>query len=210
MMFSKEERLKSSMYKIFSSSTSHGLSNLLKAENLSVKILWSLSFISAWTVFFYLMSIFIIEYLKYETISDIQFDLYEGLRFPVVLICNYNIATLKNVTEIDKINLQQKYENISKKNISYSKKSNEADIVSYDAINKIELRYNNLSQYFNEMVIKCNFARVECNANDFTYSLDNYGFCLSFDKKRYKRNSYSTQEYMGLELILYLGKFLSI
>jgi hypothetical protein len=80
----------SSLKGTLSSSSVHGLANIIKTKYITIKIMWIIFFIisngfCSWFIFNR-----IADYLSYDVISKVEIKYERQLQFPVVSFCNLN------------------------------------------------------------------------------------------------------------------------
>ena len=108
----KAKRIKKNLNEILVNSTSHGIPNIIRANSLFLKIMWSLFFIlSTCTCFFYIAKI-ITEFLKFNTVTTISFINERQSLFPTVSFCSWPVFN----ESIDKIVLSVTFEKVKLEN----------------------------------------------------------------------------------------------
>ena len=69
---SKSERIKKIFYKIFASSTSHGLPNMFRAEKKEFKIMYFSAFVICVALCTFMMAKSVLDYVKYDVVTEID------------------------------------------------------------------------------------------------------------------------------------------
>lgn len=218
--FSKSEYI-SLILKTLVDSKTHGISNILKANNRIIRVIWIMCFLASASYCTYELVIAILTYLKFDVISS-SITIYEApTLFPAVDFCNL-IPYKAYSVEREITNILSKY-NAFPTNFSNSKNYTDttSDLIRSNlaklAINKSFNLFKNGYKLEN-MLISCYYERKSCALKDFYYFNDyNYGNCFSFNlgKTNEAGNSnISNKEILpanfpgaddGLQLELYVG-----
>ena len=182
-------RLLKSLKSLLENSTSHGLPNIVRSNRPAIKILWAICFLISFSTCSFMVIKTISDYLKYETVSKIEYITELRLSFPIVTICNVNPFT-SNESErlvldslikigynhsIDDLIKDKQFEKLYAANIF-------SLLVAFDPAygneNKKKLSY--------DMVMSiCTFNEEPCSQSVFEWVYDvNFGSCLRFNTKR--------------------------
>ena len=139
----RKTKTKQKITELLSSSTSHGLPNIVKAKNLHTKITWSIFFIISTGVGLYYVIDSILDYLKFQTITNIKVTREKQSQFPTVSFCGD--PSFNNLT-LDQIVLSTRFEGVYEKNLS--KIFEEFNDTVYGKC----FRYNSVKNIFGEKV----------------------------------------------------------
>lgn len=196
--------------------TAHGFGNVVRANNIILKIIWILFLIGFWVYCSYLIVLNIISFYQYETTTTL--DIYHEVPtlFPTIDICNLNpydgqearmymirVLETKNIT----FNLDQGPKMYT-------------DVIIDQIKAKIEEDGNNnvislwdFGFYMEQMLISCKFQGISCSDKNFTwYHNYHYGSCYRFNsgydnnsKPVGLKSSTKAGQRDGLQLELYVG-----
>ena len=199
----------------------HGLPNIARADNMAIRIMWTICFFISLGTCSFLVYRSINSYLEYDVNS--KFDvIYEAPAvFPTVTICNQNPFITDEAFEYVKSSMD-------KFGITFESFVNETDMpknelpgtqlkqslfnAMYLAIvntenvsNKAEFR-KSMGLSIEQMIISCEFESNECSLeDDFDWHFDiYYGSCFSFGKTNTKISN-KAGNYDGLILHLAVG-----
>jgi hypothetical protein len=103
----KREQIKELLVEWCSSSTSHGIPNIVRTENWSVKILWSIFVLLSTAFCAFMVTRAVLDYLKNDVVTKIRVYKEIPAEFPTITICNINPLTSVYVNE----RWNQNYEN---------------------------------------------------------------------------------------------------
>lgn len=167
-------------------STTHGVSNISRADNKLVKFIWILCLVVSSIYCFYTIVNIIVSYLSYEVIINIDVVDKAPIDFPAVSVCNLNPLDRRfSQTYIDKVlarhNLSH-VSNIEKIDINPNtvKYLIKANILADRNLSKAEIRKFGFEIDF--MLFRCFFNNIACNASDFIWLYDfDYGNCFTFN-----------------------------
>jgi hypothetical protein len=211
--------LKEAFKEWLSSSTSHGLPNVVRSNNNLIKIMWIIFFIISSAVCAYFLATSILQYLKYEVVSR-MYVVYElPTPFPAVTICNnYPFLTNQSKEFVNEILERYNLTQIDKGNYFGSKKVDfilANYILSLNGFNPNltdEFR-KNLSYTKDEMLLYCVYNTNPCDPTYFDYYFDLvYGNCFRFNAGRnstgHKKKvleSTRSGKINGLQMEIFLG-----
>ena len=111
----KKEKMYLRISKILSSSSAHGIPNLIKTENFFMQIMWTILFIGATCTGSYYTIDSILDYFKNHTVTKIDVVNVEQSKFPTVSFCG---SPLFN-TSLEKIVKSVRFEKIYESNLSH-------------------------------------------------------------------------------------------
>ncbi|CAF0995026.1 unnamed protein product [Brachionus calyciflorus] len=91
---------------IITSSTSHGLPNIIRSDRILIKILWILSTFISGSICTYLIIESIMKYYQYDVITKIRVTEEITTEFPTITVCNLNLFTnKKSLDALQNLNL---------------------------------------------------------------------------------------------------------
>lgn len=89
--------------------TTHGISPIIKRDNLIIRSLWVICFLASSIVCSYLTALDIMTYLEYETVSKTNKIRLFSTEFPAVTICNTNpFMTDESLEFVNKLLIKSK------------------------------------------------------------------------------------------------------
>lgn len=201
--------LKHRLSRIATSSSLHGLSNLMRTESALLKLVWFTCLIASGSFCCFLINQTIVEYLRYEVTTKIRNVKETEVDFPAIAICNSNPL----VTEFSREFLISYIENHT--NYSFEGSADRLETLSnYLADTKLkeQIKYviynldietkKKFSLPVTELILKCQFNHIDCNLTNFrTLFHWNYGLCYVFNSENiYKITSEGIDSSLTLEL----------
>lgn len=102
----KFEKLNETCYMLLLNSTAHGISNLIRTRNISIKIMWLIFLLASISVGLYYTISNIIDFLNYNTVTTIEVINEQQSEFPTVSLCGFPRFT----KSIDEMILKIKFE----------------------------------------------------------------------------------------------------
>jgi hypothetical protein len=214
--------LKKAFKEWLSSSTSHGLPNVVRTNNNLIKIMWITFFIISSAICGYFLATSILEYLKREVVSR-MYVVYElPTPFPAVTICNnYPFLTNQSKEFVNEILGKYNLTNIGKENYFGSKK---VDLILTNYILSLNGFNPNLTDEFRktlsylkeDMLLYCVYNTNPCDPAYFDYYYDlMYGNCFRFNAGRNSTGhnikileSTRSGKINGLQMEIFLGPYL--
>ena len=207
------KNIKSMIIHAASESTAHGLPNIIKSENLFLKIIWIFFFILSSSFAIYLILDAVKTFMDFESVTKIEVTTDLPSEFPAVSICNINpyiTEFAKNYTKnissriIDLTNLlivsKFKKKTFLQSNIMSSQLNDE--------------QRQKFSLKLNESLIDCVFSYNSCNSNNFSWFYDfSYGNCYTINAGKTLNNNITIPIWKssdpgtinGLQLWIYIG-----
>jgi hypothetical protein len=76
--------------------TSHGLPNIVRSNNLVIKIMWILFFLASLTYCSYVIIVSLIDYFKYQTVVSTTYVKETPTMFPAVTLCNLSMLLISS------------------------------------------------------------------------------------------------------------------
>ena len=213
---SKMLKIKRALEEIGTSSTSHGLPNIIKSEGVFFKLFWSFFLIISSTYCFYSIAKSINSYLDWEVVTKIDVITEIPTQFPAVTFCNLDLFTTDYAKDIlNKISNNTQDENIfnSKPLFNYSLDASFTRLlflVYSMNENFTDDNRKKLSLPLKKALIECYFNSKECTPDDFDWFYNiPYGNCFTFNNDRnLKGERKKTQQkgiLNGLSFKLFLG-----
>jgi hypothetical protein len=201
------------------SSTSHGLPNIFRTNQLYLKIVWLIFFLISSIACMFLIIKYMITFYDFEVTVSTKFEHETPIDFPAVTICNLNpfyknrsfsfINTTLRTSKLDHLlfstTLPTGETPLSlSKTIMATLKSEAATSPSLTSQSRTELGF-----YIEDMLISCYYAGTVCNSSDFNFfqSYD-YGNCYTFNTNANNggiNKISSAGSGHGLELELFAG-----
>ena len=199
-------------------SSAHGIPSISRKNNIIIKILWLLCIFSSWSYLLYLIILNLNQYFSYKVQSGVEILQESPIIFPVIDICNLSpYKTLpSNDCEVS-INSTIK-SNIDTESELYLSTANYA---IKDVLIQMETRHitekldlNSFGYNLSDLIIKCQYRRVDCSLDDFSmYHNFYFGNCFRFNSGLNLRNEIIDRKYVkqtgwrdGLQLVLNTGK----
>ena len=173
-MENKSRKIKETIKSIIEDSTIHGIPRLVKPNSWISKMAWILFFIVSISYCIYLILTAILDYLQYNTVTNIETIKDMPADFPVITICNLNQLQNNYSSQI-----RQKY---SKLNHFFS----DFQMINILLMNEFS-SFNDsfkksLSYSLQESLISCSINMKPCFSSDFFWRFDQiYGNCYSFN-----------------------------
>lgn len=198
------EKIKNAIIDVIQSSSSHGIPNIFKSSNISIKLMWILFTLISAGLFAFMVIDNLMSYFKFEvtTKSRVVFELVS--EFPTVTICNINYFTSHYSQEIiENYKENYKYHNPLS---DYFKLWVKSEIMRHNQLNYP----NNFGDSLQKMIVYCVYKGMYCNQSEFSYFYHPiYGNCYQFNsgfdinnKKIDLKTSFSSDRIDGLKLIL--------
>jgi hypothetical protein len=194
----KKEKIKQVFFEWCAVSTSHGIPNIVRTNNLSVKVLWSVFVLLSTGFCSFMITRSVLDYLKNDVVTKIRVFKEIPAEFPVITICNLNPLTSAEADDLWNIDFETWWCNTSV-NCGYNKYYHYKKAFTDYFQHKIsDPSFGNenkkrMGQRQDEMIIDCNFATQKCPFNfsvsnnkiiffDFSWSYSlNYGNCFRFN-----------------------------
>ena len=220
-------KIQEKFFKWSESSTSHGYPNIFRTQHLSIRILWSISFLTSSILCFLLVYKSITEYFNFDVVTKVRVIEESPTLFPVVTICNKNpflTSEAAKLIESTYFSYMNESGQLNKSNLSSFKSdylllrsvTNKAKLLAYNPDFGDQNR-KLLGYEINRTVYQCVFNSLYCEANEFSfyYSLE-YGNCYQFNSGHNMNAQpmplkylYSQGEDNGLFLVIYLNKVMN-
>lgn len=190
-------------------STSHGLPNFFRTNNIFLKILWLCCFLASTSYCFYSIIKSLQDFLKYPKYINSEIIQQMPSTFPAVSICNLKTF---NKTAID-VYFPSVYGIISQALPQFNLTTPTMAQLYSNYLLKAFIQQNSYylqSKYFygfnlSSMLITCLFNFNDCKPSDFTPFYDTvYGNCYTFNKVNPIQVSIPSDSY-GLQLELFVG-----
>lgn len=171
-------------------STAHGFGPIIRRDNLVIRLFWIVCLLTSAGVCIWMVSMSIMSYFDYETVSKTEKVHLTLTEFPAVTICNTNtFLTNESLDFINNILIEAKVmdPNNQIESFKYFSGFTYAFYKYFSATNALNPAFNDsfrrsLSPDITDMLFSCTFNLGECLANEFTWFFDNYfGNCFTFN-----------------------------
>ena len=207
---------------VFSTSTMHGLSRIIKTKNWIIKIIWLIFLLTSIGAFINYSIESLYDFLDYKVTTEIRTIYETPTIFPTVTICNKNMFTtdfgieairltmndlnipdILNYTVFANMSLQDRY--IASDNVTFGAANR---VFKYSARDKRKLGHS-----IEDFLIECKFDDVFCKiSDDFIWYFDQlYGNCFKYNTGfdslgkaiPLKKSIHPGKFYNGLKLTLF-------
>ena len=181
---------------VFSNSTMHGLSRIIKAKSWIIKFIWIVFLLTSTGCFINYSSMYV--FFDYKVTTEIRTIYETPTIFPTVVICNKNIFTTDIGIKIIRMTIKQlnipnvfNYQVFA--NLSLEDRYRASDNATFGAANKVfkytDREKRRLGHSVEDFLIECKFDDVFCNlTEDFVWYFDNiYGNCFKYNTGRNSR-----------------------
>ena len=112
----KKEKIKQNVKELLSSSTAHGIPNIVKTSSILFKIIWSIAFILSTCAGSYFVINSTLDYLKFQTVSSIKVIQEMQSQFPTLSFCS--VPSLNNL-KLNELVLSLRFEGVYETNLSH-------------------------------------------------------------------------------------------
>jgi len=177
--------LKESLLRIFRSSTTHGLANILTSEHTAITILWSFFVGIAWVTCIYFIVSNVFAFLEYGIVTNILTKHQTPFQFPAVTFCS-KINIHLETEDLKKLALIVRSIEFQSANISFDQKLEKIEIGLLHAYWQIN-RTRDLKNLLETTITSCRFNGKECPKNSLTAFVDNLdtrSLCYRFNEYR--------------------------
>jgi hypothetical protein len=204
-MSNKNELVQLSL-ETLSNSTIHAIPNITRNKFKIIKFMWLICFLMSSSACCGFIAKSIMDYLKYDVVSNIQVDYQDRLIFPIVTICDLNMYSTAYANEVNYLLFKSKFPPMDLYLIS--------QILSNILLESIGIDKTKLGYSLDNIIITCKFNNEKCNlGNDFESYFDvNYGNCFRFNSGKNMtghnvpfKYAYQSGIKLGLELELFIG-----
>ena len=172
-------------------STTHGIDHFFKREHPFIRLVWAVCFFASAAVCFYMITISIMNYLDYETVTKAEQVKEQTVDFPTVSICNLNpYLTNKSWEYVQSILVQNGLMNSSGSNEEFMSYFS-TDIQFFRFLVGVNAIGSNLTDDYlksfgysiNETILSCEYNVNYCSfEDDFIWYYDfMYGNCFRFN-----------------------------
>ena len=116
----KKEKIKQNIVELLSSSTAHGIPNMIKTSSILFKIIWSIVFILSTCAGSYFVIDSTLDYLKFQTVTNIKVIQEMQSQFPTLSFCSVPSSLLTlNSLKLDQLVLSLRFESVYETNFSH-------------------------------------------------------------------------------------------
>jgi hypothetical protein len=209
---------------VLANSTSHGIPNILRNDNLIIKLFWGFFFLLSTALCAFLVAQSIFAYLSYEVTAKIRTFYESPAPFPTIIICNKQRYSTDFVLEHIKQLIKDKnytdiFDESSLHDFDYWKKdasikeilialNRETFIKNFTDEKRKKLQYT----FYDDIIFECTYngLRDNCNISHFTWSYDKvYGNCHTINSDLNNSTVFKYSNFYGiiygLSLTLFLG-----
>ena len=171
-------------------STAHGFGPIIRRDNIVIRIFWIVCLLASAGVCTWMISVSIMSFFDYETVSKTEKVHLTLTEFPAVTICNTNtFLTNESLDFINNILVKAKVMDINNQEESFKHFSgfNYAFLRYFTATNALNPAFNDsfrksLGPDITDILYSCSFNLKDCSANDFSWYFDTYfGNCFTFN-----------------------------
>ncbi|RNA09267.1 acid-sensing ion channel 5 [Brachionus plicatilis] len=197
------------------STTSHGLSHILKTKSIFLKFMWILFLFSSCGSCCYLIATSIMNFLKWEVVTKIDIVTEIPSIFPTISICTAN--PIQNNFSLNFVDQVLKGSGISNNSwfesngINYQFKFLFSKYLSMSNVyNLSDQERENFGMKINKSIISCYYSTNPCNLSlDFEYHYDNmHSNCIKFNsgKKTELKKASKPGLINGLQMEIYVDE----
>ena len=179
MESNKENKFIERIKKLYSdstlSSTCHGIANIIRSSNLSIKIMWIIFIIISAGLCSFMIIDNIMSYLKYEVSTKTRVIIEYEPFFPTITICNINFLTSNFATK-----------SIEKYKENHKDFNPLSDFFKLEIISELKQKNQDqikkLGDSMQKLIFDCSFEFQQCNYSLFKYFFHpRYGNCYQFN-----------------------------
>lgn len=171
--------------------TTHGISPIIKRDNLIIRSVWIVCFLASSIVCSYLTTLDIMTYLEYETVSKTNKIRLFSTEFPAVTICNTNpFLTNESLEFVNKLLIKSKLLDTNKTTLESLSSVTSVNIFYnryYVGTNALDPALNDtfrksLGLGIEQMIFSCAYDFKNCSSDEFSWFFDiYYGNCYTFN-----------------------------
>lgn len=180
-----------------SESTTHGLPQIAKRTNWIIRAMWVVCFLTSAIVCTYMISISIMTFFAYETVTKAQRVYVTKTEFPSISICNLNPFTTNKSYEFVRTVLEDSGFIDNSTEILNSLFENTLRTLKLRSVmfvfsnNLTDEQKKSLGYDLKDTLISCTFNIDDCSANDFEWYFDlQYGNCYKFNGRKLINKNY--------------------
>jgi len=179
-----KEKLKGKFIEWATSSTSHGIPNIFRTNNIFIKLMWLLFLIFSSSMCTFMVVRSILDYLNFDVVTKVRVFSEVPSEFPAITICKINPFSDNESVEAMKDIYMREYPNASRDKLSLENITSVYQTFLYEAKDHsfgVERR-RSLTPDITEMLIYCSFNSNECSYEDFEpFYMLFYGNCFRFN-----------------------------
>jgi hypothetical protein len=199
-------------------STIHGLPNLIRSNRKVVKILWTICFLISSGLCAYLVIESLLSYLKFCVVTSVRVFNEPSSEFPAIVLCNKNNYNNEFYEELVKNSIL----NFSSIHLYDTKKVNDAQIelenmrikISSYLMSKTQQERKEKGIPLDQLLISCQHFNKMCDSTNFTWNFHyTYGNCYilysaqnSNGKWNPPKRTNKQNHYNSLKIELYTGE----
>ena len=174
--------------RFFTSSSAHGVPRLFTSEELILKLMWLIMFITSATYMIASCITLVIDYYNYPTSVSILTYQEIPAKFPAVTICNQKLVNKTKNPNFTMIMTSKEYDVTDLNwafNSSYSPYDQAEELIytTQMILNEASTNETEMSYDLKDMLFSCAFNKNPCSEEDFDYLFDpRRGNCYTFNK----------------------------
>lgn len=170
--------------------TAHGISPLIKRQHPCIRLVWLVCLVASAVVCSYLVTLGVLSYFDYETITKNQQVYLISTDFPAVSICNANLFMTNQSVEFVYKLLRENYNLNETKIEAIFNDFTAADIQNFKYFLGTNALDPNLTDEFrrslgyqiDDMLFSCTYNLLPCSSADFVWFYDIlHGNCFTFN-----------------------------
>lgn len=179
----KFESMKNMMYDYAYDSTVHSMRHIIKPKNVLIKIFWIICLLISCTACSSMITLAIMNYFKYETVTKAETVFEVPTPFPAVSVCNMNpYSTRKAFDFVQNILTMNNLNNLS---TLFSYGTILSEFMGFRYAVGVNLRSSSVSDEFrkqmgfqlNDMFLSCTYNQKACDYSNFFWFFDTlYGY----------------------------------
>ncbi|CAF1131079.1 unnamed protein product, partial [Brachionus calyciflorus] len=171
-------RVKNTVQDVLLSSTSHGLPNIIRANNKPVKLMWTFFTLISTCLCAYMITQSFIKYFTYEVTTKTRIKNEFMSIFPTVTVCNLNFFTSEALVKFIKL-IEKNYTNLD------SPFGDSFNSYAKAVLSKNNISNNDLSIFgdsLEKLIVNCIYIGPDCNMSQIRfYNHPNYGNCFTLN-----------------------------
>lgn len=205
--FSVALKIKNKLKECSMISTTHGIPNIIRNPNKSLKLIWTICFLASTVTCAFLVLRSVSEYFEFDVVTKTRVFNQAQSSFPSITICDLNaFSTQFSASFLKQIMIEEFGKDLTLENLTTSQFIQNFSYIQMKAIRKAfmpEFGDENrkaLGIPLEDSLYYCNFDSFDC-LNNFTWHYDySYGNCYTLEPPQTK----NTGEFTGLFMIFFL------
>lgn len=173
--------------------TTHGIDHIFKRHHPFIRFVWTVCFLASIGVCAYMITISIMNFFEYETVTKSEQIYLVSTDFPAVTICNVNPFMTNVSVDFFKSIIKQTSVVTGINYDSFFDKMSAADLALFWYLSGTNALNPNLTDTFrkslgyqiDDILYSCMYNLKKCTADDFVWFYDiMYGNCFTFNSGR--------------------------